>query len=231
MKREDIVGYRTYSLKNGEQFIVRLYKTNSTRVLVSLRPNYGHLDAYIKPKANLEYVDQLVNSFIKKNPGTFLNRDFLIEDKFVFINGARKLISHDAKTKNNPDFFYVPPSHNIVNSYKKHFIDYAYQRTNILAKQMNIPFDGYQIRAGRFISMYGNCTPALKTIKYDFRLYAYKTDIFDAIIIHELSHIIYLNHSKKFYNLVYQFCPEYDDKLLMIKKGWFRGEEDGHKNY
>lgn len=230
MNDTELIGKRTYSLKSGEQFSVYLQRANGTRTLVSLRPQYGHLVAYIKPNVNALIIDKLVNSFIKKNPGTFLNRDFISDDRFVFIKGNRKLITDNPKNKNNPDFFYVPSSYNVINAYKKQFTEYAYQKTSSWAKEMGISFDGYQVKAGRFISIYGNCCPSLKTIKYDFRLFAYVPEVFDAIIVHELSHIIYLNHSRKFYDLVYKYCPEYDRKFDMIKKGWFRGELDDDKN-
>ncbi len=230
MKDSELIGKRTYYLKNGEQFSVYLERANGIRTLVSLRPQYGHLVAYIKPDVNVMIIDKLINSFIKKNPGAFLNRDFMVDDQFVFIKGIRKLITANLKNKNNHDFFYVPKSYDVINAYKKQFIDYAYQRTCQWAEKMEIPFDGYKIKAGRFISIYGNCCPSLKTIKYDFRLFAYIPEVFDAIIIHELSHIIYLNHSSKFYDLVYRYCPEYDRKFDMIKKGWFRGELDDGKS-
>ena len=36
-------------------------------------------------------------------------------------------------------------------------------------------------------------------------------DKIDAIIVHELCHIIHPNHSKDFYNLVRKYIPNYDE--------------------
>lgn len=36
-------------------------------------------------------------------------------------------------------------------------------------------------------------------------------DKVDAIIVHELCHIIHKNHSKEFYNLVKKYIPNYDE--------------------
>lgn len=47
------------------------------------------------------------------------------------------------------------------------------------------------------------------TITLNSKLIGYTKDKIDYVIIHELSHIIYFNHSKCFWNLVSKYCPEY----------------------
>ena len=44
--------------------------------------------------------------------------------------------------------------------------------------------------------------------------------IIDYIIIHELCHTIHFNHSKKFWNLVRDFSPNYKEHKLWLKKNF-----------
>ena len=43
-------------------------------------------------------------------------------------------------------------------------------------------------------------------------------DKIDAIIVHELCHMIHKNHSKEFYNLVKQYIPNYDEIDKWLKE-------------
>ena len=65
-------------------------------------------------------------------------------------------------------------------------------------------------------SRYGSCMPAKKNIYFSSRLIMLPEDVVDAIIVHELCHIIYKNHNKEFYQLVQKYIPEYKqiDKWL-----------------
>ena len=43
-------------------------------------------------------------------------------------------------------------------------------------------------------------------------------NIIDAIIVHELCHIVHANHGKEFYNLVRNYIPDYDEKNKWLKQ-------------
>ena len=47
------------------------------------------------------------------------------------------------------------------------------------------------------------------TITLNSRLIEFDVSKIDYVITHELSHIIYFNHSKEFWNLVGKYCPNY----------------------
>lgn len=222
MTNSEPLGVRTYALKSGKTFNVYLYKRRGGRT-ISLRCPYGHLEAFIFPNTDLRLVDKMVNNYVNNNPGAFLNRDYMVPGKYVYVLGKRLLFTNNPKNKGNPDFFYLPDSFNFENLYKKTFLEYAYKRTQEWAEEMEIDFDGYCIKSGKFISMFGNCCPSKKTIKYDYRLFAYKPEISDSIIVHELTHIYYLDHSRQFYNLLYEYCPDYDDYHHCVNIGDFEG--------
>ena len=47
------------------------------------------------------------------------------------------------------------------------------------------------------------------TITLNSRLIEFDISKIDYVIVHELCHIIYFNHSKDFWNLVNKYCPNY----------------------
>lgn len=49
------------------------------------------------------------------------------------------------------------------------------------------------------------------TITLNSKLIEFDIEKIDYVILHELSHIIYFNHSKDFWNLVNKYCPNYKE--------------------
>jgi len=54
-------------------------------------------------------------------------------------------------------------------------------------------------------SKFGSCTPETKVIRISDRIISMPRWVQDYIIIHELAHLIYPNHSKEFWRRVYQY--------------------------
>ena len=84
------------------------------------------------------------------------------------------------------------------------------------SKKMNIQYKSYKV--GDATSKFGSCIPSKKIMHFSNRLIMLPERMVDAIIVHELSHIIYPNHSKEFYNLIKKYINDYDeiDKWLKI---------------
>lgn len=57
----------------------------------------------------------------------------------------------------------------------------------------------------------GYITLNSKLIKYDIKA-------LDYVIVHELSHFIYFNHSKEFWKLVSNYCPDYKECKKILKE-------------
>ena len=89
---------------------------------------------------------------------------------------------------------------------------------------MNLDMRGWTIRSGLFVSYYGICFPTKKQLKFDYRLFSFKEEIIDAIIIHELCHIFEHSHGPRFYTLLKSFCPNYDLLQSYINNSFFDGE-------
>ncbi|MDZ4965188.1 DUF45 domain-containing protein, partial [Clostridium perfringens] len=66
-------------------------------------------------------------------------------------------------------------------------------------------------------SLWGSCN-SKKEIRLNWRLVLMPYFVIDYIIIHELCHIIHMNHSKDFWDLVKQYCPNYKESKNWLKE-------------
>lgn len=90
------------------------------------------------------------------------------------------------------------------------------QRLPYWSQKTGIEYQSYKIRDA--ISKYGSCIAAKKALYFSARLIMLPKDKIDAIIVHELCHIIHRNHSKEFYELVKRYIPNYDEIDKWLKK-------------
>lgn len=88
------------------------------------------------------------------------------------------------------------------------------ERLPYWSNKTNILYNSVKVRDAK--TKYGSCTPKTRALHFSSRLVMLKKEAIDAIIVHELCHIVYPNHSKNFYNLVETYIPDYKeiDKYL-----------------
>lgn len=80
----------------------------------------------------------------------------------------------------------------------------------------NIPYPELKIR--KMKSKWGYCNKKEKLITLNLELIKYGLDEIDYVIIHELCHFIYFNHSKDFWNLVSKYKPNYKENRKVLKE-------------
>ncbi|RDX37281.1 M48 family peptidase [Kangiella sp. HD9-110m-PIT-SAG07] len=73
------------------------------------------------------------------------------------------------------------------------------------------------VRFRKTKTQWGHCTRA-GTVQLNQLILLTPLHVIDYLIIHELSHLKHLNHSKRFWNLVEQHCPDYQKAELWLKK-------------
>ena len=64
---------------------------------------------------------------------------------------------------------------------------------------------------------WGSCS-GKKNLNFNCLLLLTPTEVMDSVIIHELCHLKYMNHSKEFYNEVLRVCPNYKTYDRWLKK-------------
>jgi predicted metal-dependent hydrolase len=94
----------------------------------------------------------------------------------------------------------------------KHFL---HERTKSYATQIGKTVNRITLRDMR--SRWGSCT-ADGNISYCWRLIFAPEQVADYVCAHEVAHLLELNHSSKFWDIVEQFCPDYSNFRQWLKE-------------
>ncbi|ATZ16949.1 zinc metalloprotease [Williamsoniiplasma luminosum] len=91
----------------------------------------------------------------------------------------------------------------LAKQYKNWFIN----QTGQWASLMNLHFKNLSLKA--MTTKWGVCYPQTQKIMYNIKLIHFKPEIIDYVIVHELTHLEFPNHSKDFWRRVEKFLPHY----------------------
>ena len=193
-----------------EVFITRKNNKNSYLKVgedlnIYITTNYLTSDKYILDliNKNTKYITKMTNLFNKKKE---LNKKFYYLGKeydIIYYNESDILLGSEKvflKKDFDLDKWYIKQAKEIF----KEELDKIYKQFPI-----NIPNPTLTIR--KMKTRWGVCN--VKTNRVTLNLELIKKDIkyLDYVIVHELSHLVYANHSKDFWNLVSVLVPNYKE--------------------
>lgn len=176
---------------------------------------------------------------VKKDMTIQVTTNFFTSDKQISklitdnTSKLEKMISTQViKNENNDGFFYLGKKYDIVYveycdisfGDKKVFINkkldidkwYKKEATTLFKEHLDymyhcfsrkIPYPALRIR--KMTTRWGVCNVKTKTVTLNLELMKRDIKYLDYVIVHELSHLIYANHSSNFWNLVEENMPDY----------------------
>ncbi len=104
---------------------------------------------------------------------------------------------------------------------KKKLLEMLTEITRKLEKEMNIS-KPYKIRVKNMSTRYGSNSLKTHSLSFQFDLVHYSPDIITSVVVHELAHEFQRDHSKKFYNIVYKYCPNYWELKNKLRRGVYQ---------
>jgi len=102
----------------------------------------------------------------------------------------------------------------IDDNIKKNYLERLNYWYNIFEE--DIPKPNIKIR--KMTSRWGVCNIKNHNVTLNYMLMKYDISCLDYVIVHELSHFIYHNHSKEFWSLVAKYYPKYKECKKMLKE-------------
>ncbi len=92
--------------------------------------------------------------------------------------------------------------------------EYLTSRVSVISDKMNLKFNRIFIKNQK--TKWGSCSSE-KNLNFNWHLIFAPKEVIDYVIIHELSHLKHMNHSKSFWNLVGTFEPYYKARTKWLK--------------
>ena len=168
-------------------------------------------------KAIIRGLDKFAEGLIKRSTP----KEQAIGDDYIYLFGEKYIINQAGKITfaRYPEITYK--SHEeLFKKLKPVFLSILKERVKYYEKQMGVP--SYTVSVRNMSSRYGSNSKRTKNINIAFSMIHYSTPIIDSVIVHELAHIKVFNHSKAFYDVVYQYCPDYKNLKAKLRKGEFK---------
>lgn len=78
----------------------------------------------------------------------------------------------------------------------------------------NIPYPTIKLR--KMKSRWGSCTPSNPSITLNTRLLAYSVESIEYVVLHELCHLVHLNHGSEFWALVTSIMPDWKERKKLL---------------
>ena len=228
------VPFKIKSFKNSKT--IKFFFRND--VLIITKPKYFakyKLDSLIEK--NKDYIYDKYSKIINEKK---LKKDWFEKDifyikgnnykiKFIYFNNknvkvnindesneVELFIYKDFLLNNNKEKIKNILDKKIKNALKEKTKCHLDNRLIYWSKIMNLSFKEFLVRDA--ISKYGSCKPKEKKLYFSSRLIMLPEIVIDAIIVHELSHLVYANHSRSFYNLIENYIPDYSKINKWLKK-------------
>lgn len=163
-----------------------------------------HLDKYKNiQKENIK--DKLSNGGIVK----ILDNQYIVyiyesNKNSIVIDGFNIYIY---SIKSN-DINYITKQYN--NYIKEKFIKYfkeAIKKFWPIFQKYNLIFPTLKVKTMK--SKWGSCRPSISQITLNLYLYKTSSQCIDYVVLHELTHLIYHGHKKRFYNFLEKYMPNY----------------------
>ena len=90
--------------------------------------------------------------------------------------------------------------------------------TERVSKKAGIFYSSVSVSSAR--TRWGSCS-GKNAIRYSFRLLYAPKDVIEYVVVHELAHVKYKNHSKLFWREVERLCPDYKNRRKWLKQNAF----------
>lgn len=107
------------------------------------------------------------------------------------------------------------PSKAVADWYKEMAYDILEDRVGHFARTMNLSPRSIKIK--RMKTRWGSCSSS-GNLNFNWVLVMAPLPVIDYVVIHELAHLVHMNHSRDFWHLVAQYCPDYTAHTRWLKE-------------
>ena len=111
--------------------------------------------------------------------------------------------------------YHKSPSKLIYNWYKDNATEAIMEAMDIESQRIGLYPE--KVLVSRMRSSWGTCS-CKGRVSIAWRLIMAPPEVLNYVVIHELAHLKHLNHSRKFWSLVQEYCPDYKKHKKWLKE-------------
>ncbi len=200
--------------KKIKNIILKIESSEKIKISLPLRATIASLEGVIERKEEwiLEVVEKLRNKKVKEisyNTGDKIK----LVDKIYLLDVKESILERIYEER---DTLYLETTHINNEEYKKQMVNYWYREkgyqifSSIIEKYLNLT--GKKITKLTVKTLkrnWGSCQTKTKEINLNSELLKKDMEFIEYVILHEIAHLEHPNHSKKFYNYIEKFMPNY----------------------
>ena len=197
-----------------------------TNLFISTRNSHrftyvgGQINMTVSSNYDLRKIEKSIEKVMSEKKISLFNSSLYIGKDYIDILGKRKrlVVLNEGMNAVSIDDMVVNKRENIDSILKKFTLDIITQEVRKLEKIMLIPIE-HKIKITAMRSCSGKNYYQKKLLTFDKDLIHYSLEIIDSIVIHELAHYHYHDHSPSFYNMVLKYCPNYKELQRKLTYG------------
>ena len=163
--------------------------------------------------------NQIEYQIIRKN---IKNLYISIKDGYVIVTAPKHVKEDEIKLLINKKKKWIEKKLQQINKKEQRedlyteekFIEIVQRNAKDLINQTKLKPNKLRVRDIKYA--WGSCS-SNKNITINIKLIKYSENAIRYVILHELCHLQYMNHSKKFWNLVQTYMPNYKDAKKELK--------------
>jgi len=212
---------RDYKLIRSERKNAMLsIRDGGLEVRAPLNMPKSEIDKFVVSRENW-----IVDRLIKFNEQMILRENFSLDyGSFVKYRGGSFPIEaiDGGDIGFNGKAFYMPPDllpdqikGNCIQIYRTLAKEYLPKRTSIYAKQMSVKPSILKICNAK--ARWGSCN-SNGDITFVWRLMMADDEVIDYVVVHELAHLVEMNHSEKYWDVVERVLPDYRERKARLKE-------------
>lgn len=99
--------------------------------------------------------------------------------------------------------------------YRREARSWFQSRIDYYSNEMGVSPEKLELRNQR--TRWASCSPK-QTLSFNWRLVMAPDDVIDYVVVHELAHLREQNHTRRFWNIVQKYDPDYESHVEWLKE-------------
>ncbi len=159
-------------------------------------PEWGGFRCSVPMRTSMKEIDRFIMKSLPRMIHIKSRKKTPYEDGYLSVFGKRVYVGEMTQKE-------------ILPYYKKVGLPVINDRVAYYSRKMGVT-KTHKVRLRDMRRTFGSNSRRTDALTFQTRMMAFSIAVIDSVVVHELAHDFYFDHSEKFYKVVYKYCPHYD---------------------